>query len=515
MIDLTLFKDFFFSLSQITRLNIQVWDGKGLVFSSAPDQASSPVTSEIRDLSARILSLEAPQNTSHQGHHTICGVPLRTTGKIVGALIAYSSDSEKTGKPKKTYFASPLVRPGGSRQADMQETQTFLALLAGLMEERWVSREESEEMAEELSKHFEDLYLYSKVATQIKTLRFSNAMLMELIKEILETMRADLAFARLPGREEYNAFLSAEAVPEKRPALEFFVKNLVTAIPENEPSLADNYFIINDSRISPTFSKLHPRPYRFLAVMTRHAENFYGWLGLVSFNLKEIFRRSELRLLISIAEQVAVVISNTDLYNDLERFVFNVVKSLVYAIEAKDVYTRGHSERVSRYCLLMAEHLQLEENQKNHLHWASILHDIGKIGIPESILTKPDRLTDEEYRTIRDHPEKGHTILKPLDQLSASLPSILHHHERYDGTGYPRRLKGEEIPLLARVIAVADTFDAITSDRAYRPARTPQEALAIIKEVAGSQLDPALVDIFREVYSKIDLIREDNDAGEC
>jgi HD-GYP domain-containing protein (c-di-GMP phosphodiesterase class II) len=222
-----------------------------------------------------------------------------------------------------------------------------------------------------------------------------------------------------------------------------------------------------------------------------------------------------LRLLISIAEQVAVVISNTDLYNDLERFVFNVVKSLVYAIEAKDVYTRGHSERVSRYCLLMAEHLQLEENQKNHLHWASILHDIGKIGIPESILTKPDRLTDEEYRTIRDHPEKGHTILKPLDQLSASLPSILHHHERYDGTGYPRRLKGEEIPLLARVIAVADTFDAITSDRAYRPARTPQEALAIIKEVAGSQLDPALVDIFREVYSKIDLIREDNDAGEC
>ena len=220
MINLEPFKDFFSSLSKITRLNIQVWDGKGLVFSSGPDQAASPFTKEIEDLSTRILSLGAPQNASYQGHHTICGVPLRTAGDIVGALIAYSSDSEKNEKPKKTYFANPLVQPGGSRQTDMEETQTLLNRLAGLMEEMWVSQEESEEMAEELSKHFEDLYLYSRVATQIKTLRFSNAMLIELIKEILETMRADLAFARLPGRKEYDAFMSVEGAPEKGPALE-------------------------------------------------------------------------------------------------------------------------------------------------------------------------------------------------------------------------------------------------------------------------------------------------------
>ena len=367
-------------------------------------------------------------------------------------------------------------------------------------------------MAEELTKHFEDLYLYSKLATQIKTLRFSSSMLKGLIEELLETMRADLAFIKLPNRPEYDALISTDQAPAKTPELNSLIGNLINAIPENAPSLDENYFIINDSRESPGFQKLHPTPYRFLAVMTRHGENFYGWLGLVSFNLGEIFRRSELRLLISIAEQVAVVISNTDLYNDLERFVFNVVKSLVYAIEAKDVYTRGHSERVSRYCMLMAGHLQLEENQKSNLHWASILHDVGKIGIPEAILTKPDRLTDEEYRTIKDHPQKGYTILQPLDQLSDSLPSILHHHERYDGGGYPRGLKGEAIPLLARIIAVADTFDAITSDRAYRPARTPQEAMAIIKEVAGTQLDPQLVEVFEEVYTKDGLIREKNDA---
>ena len=510
--DITPFKDFFSSLSQITRLNFEVWDAKGLVFSSVSDQTARPAFKEIQDLSARIMSLGTPQNASSQAHHVMSGVPLETGGQTIGSLIAYNADFDKTGEAESAHSERPFVRPGGSRQADMQETQTFLTHAASLMQESWGVQEESEEMAEELTKHFEDLYLYSKLATQIKTLRFSSSMLKGLIEELLETMRADLAFIKLPNRPEYDALISSDQAPAKPAELSSLIGNLIKAIPKNAPSLGENFFIINDSRESPGFQKLHPTPYRFLAVMTRHAENFYGWLGLVSFNLGEIFRRSELRLLISIAEQVAVVISNTDLYHDLERFVFNVVKSLVYAIEAKDVYTRGHSERVSRYCMLMAKRLGLEEDQQNNLHWASILHDVGKIGIPESILTKPDRLTDEEYSTIKDHPQKGYTILQPLDQLSDSLPSILHHHERYDGGGYPQGLKGEETPLLARIIAVADTFDAITSDRAYRPGRRPQEAMAIIKEVAGTQLDPQLVEVFEEVYTKDGLIREKNDA---
>jgi HD-GYP domain-containing protein (c-di-GMP phosphodiesterase class II) len=234
----------------------------------------------------------------------------------------------------------------------------------------------------------------------------------------------------------------------------------------------------------------------------KHNGNFYGWMGLVSFNLGEIFRRSELRLLDSMAEQIAVVITNSDLYRDLERFVINMVKSLVFAIEAKDDYTRGHSERVCQYSLLMAERLGLDEERKKILQWASILHDSGKIGIPESILNKPWRLKDEEYQIIKNHPMKGHTILEPLEQLASSLPGMLHHHERYDGAGYPQGLKGKEIPLDARIIAVADTFDAITSNRAYRPAKTPEEALEEIENVAGTQLDPDLVKVFKEVFTQ-------------
>jgi len=196
--------------------------------------------------------------------------------------------------------------------------------------------------------------------------------------------------------------------------------------------------------------------------------------------------------------------ANIDLYHDLERFVINVVKSLAYAIEAKDIYTRGHSERVNRYCMLVADQLNLDEEQKEALNWASILHDIGKIGIPENILNKPGRLSDEEYGIIKEHPKKGSNILEPLsEQLSSSLPSILHHHERYDGKGYPNGLKGEEIPFLARIIAVADTFDAINSNRAYRSARPPEEAMTIMEQVGRSQLDHDLVKIFKKVFKKV------------
>ena len=202
------------------------------------------------------------------------------------------------------------------------------------------------------------------------------------------------------------------------------------------------------------------------------------------------------------AEQLALVIDNTDLYHDLENFIISMIKSLVYAIEAKDVYTRGHSERVSNFCMLMADHLELEETEKKALQWASILHDVGKIGVPEKILNKKERLDDKEYRIIKEHPQKGFNILRPLEQLSDALPGVLHHHERYDGTGYPKGLKGEEIPLQARIIAIADTFDAIASERAYRAARSHEEAMTIIEKVVGAQLDPYLVLVFKDVLTK-------------
>ena len=173
---------------------------------------------------------------------------------------------------------------------------------------------------------------------------------------------------------------------------------------------------------------------------------------------------------------------------------------MVCAVEAKDVYTKGHSERVSQICSYMAERLGLKEEDQKNLKWAAILHDVGKIGVPESILCKPGALDDDEYDLIKQHPTKGCEILKHIEQLGDIIPAILHHHERYDGNGYPDGLKGEEIPFFARIIAVVDTYDAITSKRSYRQESNDEKALSIIDEVAGTQLDPHMVAIFKEVH---------------
>ena len=144
----------------------------------------------------------------------------------------------------------------------------------------------------------------------------------------------------------------------------------------------------------------------------------------------------------------------------------------------------------------------MDPKDKENLHWASILHDVGKIGIPEVILNKPEFLDAEEYGLVKNHPQKGSEILRPIEQLADSLPGVLYHHEWLNGNGYPKGLKGDEIPLMARIIAIADTFDALTTDRAYRNANDSQKALSIMEKVAGSQLDSRLFDIFKEVLIK-------------
>jgi len=445
---------------------------------------------ESLDLSGKIISLETFQHASLQNQYALFGVPIKTGKEVVGSLIAHSSNC---AKPK-----------------DAGQMEVLLAQLAGLIEDAWESKQEIQLMAEELTQSFEDLYLYSRIASKIRMLHISKTMLNKLILELMEAMRVEMAFTQLPNYREYNTLVNTKKAYDKIPDLDSFADSLIKTIPGNASSLGENYFIVNNSRVTPGYKGLHTEPYRFLAVAMEHNNTLYGWLGLVAFNVKEIFRRSELRLLRSMAEQIAMVIANADLYSDFQRFVISVVKSLVYAIEAKDEYTRGHSERVSRFSMLMAERLDLDEEQESVLHWAAILHDIGKIGIPETILNKTGALNDEEYEIIKGHPVKGYNILRPLEQLSDSLPGILHHHERYDGKGYPHGLKGEDIPLQARIIAVADTFDALTSSRAYRSARSTEEALAVVEKGAGTQLDPDLVGVFKEVYGVDSWEEEDN-----
>jgi HD-GYP domain-containing protein (c-di-GMP phosphodiesterase class II) len=485
-------KEFLASLAKISKLNFQIWDiNDGLVFSADSDQYMAPPLQELEDFSAEIVNQAKFHHAQSNGGEGLFGVPIKDGDLVVGSLIAFGSNSH--GHPQVQTMAE-------TRSSSPAEMEKFLSQVTTLLEDRLTTQQEMEQMAEELTDNFEQLCFYSRIAGRVRTITFSGEMLKDLVADLMDTMRTDIAFARLPERPEYNSLMSTPTASKMISDQAVFIDTLIDSIPHNSISLEENYFIVNDSRTTSGYENHAPEPYRFLAVKMRHKGNFYGWMGLVSFNLSEIFRRSELRLLNSMAEQIAVVITNSDLYRDLERFVINMVKSLVYAIEAKDDYTRGHSERVCRYSLLMADRMGLNEERKKVLQWSSILHDSGKIGIPESILNKPWRLEDEEYQIVKNHPRKGHTILEPLEQLASSLPGMLHHHERYDGKGYPGGLKGKEIPLEARIIAVADTFDAMTSNRAYRPGKSPAEALEEMERVAGSQLDPELVEVFKEVF---------------
>ena len=196
----------------------------------------------------------------------------------------------------------------------------------------------------------------------------------------------------------------------------------------------------------------------------------------------------------------------------LERAYLDMVQTLRYTVEAKDTYTRGHSDRVSEYSVLIGEKLGLPEDQIKTLRIGGLFHDIGKIGIPDSILLKPDKLSDDEYSQIKNHPSIGAHILGSAEIFKDIIPIVKHHHERYDGNGYPSRLKGEEIPYIARIAAVVDTFDAMTSRRSYRGPIDIEHVKEEIKRCEGTQFDPQIAEVFLDIlnndYDKIKDIQE-------
>jgi putative nucleotidyltransferase with HDIG domain len=186
-----------------------------------------------------------------------------------------------------------------------------------------------------------------------------------------------------------------------------------------------------------------------------------------------------------------------------ETFV-QTVTALAQAVELRDKYTGGHTQRVTNYALLLAEQLGLPEADLHLLQVGTPLHDIGKIGVDDSVLRKAGRLTEEEFGNMRSHTVRGAAILGGIPGLSAVLPIVRSHHERWDGTGYPDGLSGEAIPLLARVVAVADAFDAMTSDRPYRPGMPLQQAFAELADKAGTQFDPACVRAFLQLRPQLE-----------
>jgi HD-GYP domain-containing protein (c-di-GMP phosphodiesterase class II) len=299
---------------------------------------------------------------------------------------------------------------------------------------------------------------------------------------LVDEEKGDLTFAASTGIE-------TEKLKETRLAIGDGIagwvarenKPVLVADAQNDPRFCKRLYTKNENKIK-----------SIIAVPLKTKDKVIGVIEVVNKNNNESFNEEDVDMLEALSNQAAVAIENGKLYTNLRELFINTVRSLVVAIETKDVYTSGHSERVTLFAEMIAEELGFTPDELEKLNLAATLHDIGKIGIDDAILRKPSKLTPAEYGEIKKHPGFAANILDTVPQLKDIMPAVRHHHERYDGLGYPDGLKGEDIPYFARIIAVADTFDAMNSSRPYRQAQSFNVCLEELKRCAGTQFDPEI-----------------------
>ncbi len=335
--------------------------------------------------------------------------------------------------------------------------------------------------------------------------RVSRALNSTLDRDELLALVCDYIFEEFANVERVSIFLASPTDPSrlsecscvsrgKRPSRPVSRAVLDRVKRERAGILAGN--AADDERFA-TSDSIHRLDLRALmCVPLLIGAKFLGAIYAENCSKIHCFVKSELELFTVLANQAAAAIGNALLYEEIQVSFFETVRSLGNALEAKDKYTRGHSERVARFAVGIGHHLGYDQKRLQTLQVAAELHDIGKIAIDESIIGKDGKLTDAEFDVMKKHPELGVEILRPIRFLKDALPIILHHHERFNGKGYPEGLTGDEIPEEARVLNLADAFDAMTTKRPYNTPATMAEAIARCNSEAGDSFDPRCVDAF-------------------
>ncbi|MBT3881095.1 MAG: CHASE2 domain-containing protein [Candidatus Scalindua sp.] len=379
-----------------------------------------------------------------------------------------------------------------SGESAMRDLQLNLLLEVG---EITTSKDESDQYSLKLFK--EDIEITSALAVPLKP----PIELLEPIKKIthceatalyvLDDHTGDFAYSDFSGRNEIKEdSLKTSAIVNKwiqSDAKPFWIDNV-----SKHPDLP--HVNINN---------LHCLLAIPLIVKKQTIGIFYLYNKLASkISPSAEFTSDELRLISSFTHQIAVAIENHRLHVDIHDIFLDYIKSIASALDARDTYTHGHSHRVAEFSVEIGKQLGLSEGELEFLELSATIHDIGKIGISESVLNKPGKLTNEEFLIIKSHPVKGSKILEPMSRLHALMPGVRNHHERYDGKGYPDGLKGEENHLVARIISIADTYDAMTSSRVYRKGLPPEVAYKEIEKGAGTQFDPKLAKLFVDFMRK-------------
>ena len=366
---------------------------------------------------------------------------------------------------------------------------------------------ESDELAQRIGATYEEISLIYRLTQNLK-LSGNRETLAQLalhwLADVVPAGAIVIQFAADPeqlGGPEATGNASRLIVGEARPSTETLDALFADCAATNHHQPA----VINRG-VTGDASWQFPEIRECVIVPIAEGSRNFGWLAIFNHPQDREYGTSEASLLSSIGTILGVHTANVDLYRQQADMLADVVRAMSSAIDAKDPYTRGHSDRVARVAVEIARGLGCDAETIKTIYLSGLLHDIGKIGINDDVLRKPGRLTEPEFEHVRTHVTIGYKILKDLRKMQHMLPVVLHHHESWDGNGYPHNLKAEEIPYLARIVAVADAFDAMTSDRPYRRGMAIDKVNAILKKGAGQQWDPKIIEAYFRCEGEISKI---------
>lgn len=392
------------------------------------------------------------------------------------------------------YFGS-LVACAATEETAAGDTSTGAVLDAmhEILTEGSAKEHEIDSLATELALQYEEIELLYEIDEKIPLRSYPSNVIDYVAEKAFDVLNCS-CFAWVPhngtapGKGDDCRILWNPGETEPPPTmLRLEAEQLARAVAERcirdgKPSTVTSL----DS--DPELSSFSPELDSVMSLPLMVGTDLYGCV--IAFKRRgDQFTSYELKLMTALARKSAFVMRDSGLYEDLESLFFNLIKLLVNTIENKDQYTKGHSQRVKTFTVRLAELMALPKEEIETLRVSGLLHDIGKQGVPDAVLKKEGKLNDEEFALIKTHPICGVNLIKHIKQFEDCLPHIRHHHERIDGKGYPDGLSGNDIPQGARIIAVADTYDALTSSRCYRPSFSTDKAFEIIEEVAGTQLD--------------------------
>jgi len=393
--------------------------------------------------------------------------------------------------------------PSYSRDALTRQADLLMAMLRDQLRLCGMEQELNS-LSEQLANTYEELSLIYQISSGMKVNRRASDFFRQTCVDVLEVMNVRAMGVVLQGDGSAHpepVLYGSLQLPG--PVLNQLSAQILPLLRERKSPL-----LVNQLQADKSLFWLAAHAHRLLVVPLQRQEQVLGCLFALDKQGGE-FDSVDTKLLNSIANESAIYLENSMLFGDVHGLMMGLLHSLTSAVDAKDAYTCGHSERVA----LLSRHLAIEiarpDAEVEQIYMAGLLHDVGKIGVPESVLQKTGRLTPEEFEQMKKHPQIGARILADVKQIKPIVPGVLHHHERYDGKGYPAGLAGNDIPLMGRIICLADCFDAMTSNRTYRKALPLEVALTEIRRCAGTQFDPTLAEAFLRTDADVfrDLLR--------